>query len=624
MTLAPKITWIAFGASLLVALGGVSFITVTALERDRAEAEARQKAVVEENVRLALWRMDSALGALLAAENARPAADYRVLANPAEAPSPLLRATPPYVRLHFQLAGGASTSPQVPSPAARAAALAFTDEARLGSAEAALLELAPRLGDVQLEAALEARRRGGEAEPGGGAPGDGLEGAGQELEKQQAYSAPVQARKSTVEWSRRVQNVAKASNYNPDVQVQEERAALDDFEQRRAEERPNQRARDANLQQKEEDRRVRWPVVAEAVVPVWLGDALLLVRRVEQGGQSALQGAWVDWPALRASLLEDVRDLLPRAELVAVLDPAEGERTRRLASLPVRLDPGTSGEIGASDASSLGTTLVVAWVAVFAAVLAVAALLLGATALSERRATFVSAVTHELRTPLTTFRMYTEMLADGMVTDETKRARYLETLKGEAVRLGHLVENVLAYAKIERGRLAARPSAHALPELCERFAQRLQGRAEQAGMGLELELDERDPLVVAVDPGALEQILFNLVDNACKYARGAADPRIQLSAVGAGAKVRLEVRDFGPGITGPEKRSLFQAFSKSAQRAAVSAPGVGLGLALSRGLARAMGGELRYEAPADGGARFVLLLPRASLQPSGQRSRAAG
>ncbi len=75
--------------------------------------------------------------------------------------------------------------------------------------------------------------------------------------------------------------------------------------------------------------------------------------------------------------------------------------------------------------------------------------------LSERRRIFVSAVTHELRTPLTTFRLYTDMLADGMVSGEEKRRSYLERLRGEAQRLSHLVENVLFYARLESGRAGA-------------------------------------------------------------------------------------------------------------------------------------------------------------------------
>jgi len=104
-------------------------------------------------------------------------------------------------------------------------------------------------------------------------------------------------------------------------------------------------------------------------------------------------------------------------------------------------------------------------------------------------------------------------------------------------------------------------------------------------------------------------VLFKKVDNACKYAQGAQDRRIHLEAQ-LGPRLNILVRDHGPGIPTAERRQLFAPFSKSAQRAALSAPGVGLGLALSRRLARAMGGELSYRGDSSG-AIFVVELPRA-------------
>ena len=96
--------------------------------------------------------------------------------------------------------------------------------------------------------------------------------------------------------------------------------------------------------------------------------------------------------------------------------------------------------------SPIFLSLGIAWACVLLAATAVAGLLAGVMRLSARRASFVSAVTHELRTPLTTFQMYAEMLADGMVPEESKQKEYLATLRAEAGRLIHLVENVLAYA----------------------------------------------------------------------------------------------------------------------------------------------------------------------------------
>jgi len=264
--------------------------------------------------------------------------------------------------------------------------------------------------------------------------------------------------------------------------------------------------------------------------------------------------------------------------------------------------------------SPVRVTLGLAWVAVICAALAVGLLLNGAVTLSERRAAFVSAVTHELRTPLTTFKMYSEMLAAGMVSDEEQRRRYLETLCAEANRLGHLVENVLAYARIERGSARSRVEPISVGALLERIVPRLQQRAEQAGTRILTTIGDGTLDAVAfVDASAVEQILFNLVDNACKYGTGArvgAAP-IELEGRISGARtVCLRVRDHGPGVSSEVASKLFQPFCKSADEAARSAPGVGLGLALSRRLIRSMGGELEWNSEVREGACFDLTLPR--------------
>jgi signal transduction histidine kinase len=242
--------------------------------------------------------------------------------------------------------------------------------------------------------------------------------------------------------------------------------------------------------------------------------------------------------------------------------------------------------------------------------LAAAALLAGMVALAERRESFVSAVTHELRTPLTTFRLYAEMLSSGIVTDERERADYVRTLKTEADRLWHLVENVLAYARLERARPRRELESLTLGELWRRVEPRLSDRARQADMQLALEVGNSSRrATVLTDPAAVEQILFNLVDNACKYAARATPRTIAVEIAAGGEQATIRVRDQGAGIAPADARRLFRPFSKSAERAAASAPGVGLGLALCRQLARQMRGDLRYE-PTTSGATFVLVLPR--------------
>ena len=162
-------------------------------------------------------------------------------------------------------------------------------------------------------------------------------------------------------------------------------------------------------------------------------------------------------------------------------------------------------------------SLLIAWACLAVAAAAVALVLHRALALSERRGTFVSAVTHELRTPLTTFRLYTEMLDEGMVASPDAQRSYFRTIRAEADRLGHLVENVLSFARFERGRAADWPRSRRAGRALDRLVPRLGLRARQAGM--ELVVGPVDSRVnVRTDISVVDQILSNLVDNAVKYA----------------------------------------------------------------------------------------------------------
>jgi signal transduction histidine kinase len=206
--------------------------------------------------------------------------------------------------------------------------------------------------------------------------------------------------------------------------------------------------------------------------------------------------------------------------------------------------------------------------------------------------------------------MYTEMLEGGMVPDEQKRQRYLVTLRTEAERLDHLVKNVLAYARLEKTRAGGQIESVQVLDLTERIKDQLSDRAGQSDMQLAVELS--DPVAattVRADRAAAERILFNLVDNACKYAADAEDRRIHIGAERRGDMLAVKVRDHGAGIGPEQARRLFKPFSKSAKEAAESAPGVGLGLALSRRLARGMGGDLVLDTGVPDGACFVFTLP---------------
>ncbi|MDE3246276.1 MAG: HAMP domain-containing histidine kinase, partial [Acidobacteriota bacterium] len=287
------------------------------------------------------------------------------------------------------------------------------------------------------------------------------------------------------------------------------------------------------------------------------------------------------------------------------------EKGRTLSSLPVRLIPGPL-KLPDIDRRSARVALLFGWSCLLLGGFAGALVLRRAVRLSESRGAFASAVTHELRSPLTTFRLYTELLAHNMVPDEEKPV-LLNTLLAETDRLDHLVKNVLAFARLESHRGVNRETI-AVEALLDHPLPRLRERAQQSRMELVLDLpQDLGPALIHTDPLVVEQILFNLVDNACKYAADAADPRIHLEVAQDTGSLQVSIRDHGPGIAAQDRRQLFQPFQKSAQKAARSAPGVGLGLALCRRLARSLGGDLAYEATPAGGACFLLTLPVGSI-----------
>jgi len=619
------IIWLAFGGCLAAVIAAVGWLSFKALEADNAEAVAGRQAALEDVGRLALWRMDSAVAPLIAQESSRPFSAYKPFqaiersaadsgkgkgSREEAVPSPILIELPSVVRLHFQIGpDGRFSSPRVLAPPLRERGVPHS----------------MRSTDAQWAEALLARVQS-------------LVKPAELLASLPPPETPATGKNALASANATTQRPPLQQSLSPDLQIRQDENEFQARSQFLAQ----------NAQNNSPFRAVTSPGANAAaqtgmMKPIWVGGELLLARRARFNGQEYVQGCLLDWPAIEAELLDSVRDLLPSARLMPYSgwtpsEPAEllvpppvppgaifvrihtgappDVPDHMLASLPVQLELGSLRDSSPDAAMSpVRMSLIVAWGAMALAALAVAALLRGVLSLSERRATFVSAVTHELRTPLTTFRMYAEMLADDMVPDEANRRHYLQTLRVEADRLTHLVENVLSYARLERGRPGGQTAPLSISQILDPAADRLGDRARQGGFELIIERDDatRDCRVLA-DPAAVEQILFNLVDNACKYAATATDRTLQLTPQACDGQVWLRLRDRGPGVSADQRRVLFQPFRKSARVAATSAPGVGLGLALCRRLARDMGGDLDYEPDPMGGACFALRLRSAPGQ----------
>ncbi len=348
----------------------------------------------------------------------------------------------------------------------------------------------------------------------------------------------------------------------------------------------------------------------EPMSAAWVDERLYLVRRRLPPFQAGIEGCLVNWKSLRQSLLAEVSDLLPEASLVPLVTGSSASLS--LANLPLQLIPGSPDLTGLPVTSTLGPTLLIAWSCFLASAVALGLLLIGVVRLSERRAAFVSAVTHELRTPLTTLRLYADLLSQPKPLSDEKHRRYVDTLRRESNRLHYLIENVLGWSRLERSVAAEIKEVVEWEPLWQRLQPSLLDRISQSESTLCYEpAAAPTPFRFLGNPTAVERVLFNLIDNACKYSHAVADRRIHLRVHTHDRFLVWEVADHGPGIDAAVIPRLFKPFSKSAEDAARTAPGIGLGLSLSRRLARDMGGELQLQQATATGTTFALRLPLA-------------
>jgi two-component system phosphate regulon sensor histidine kinase PhoR len=225
---------------------------------------------------------------------------------------------------------------------------------------------------------------------------------------------------------------------------------------------------------------------------------------------------------------------------------------------------------------------------------------------NQLKSDFIANVSHELKTPLSLIRMFGELLASGRTKGAESAREYAEIITRESERLSHLIDNVLDFAKIERGKVAYDFKVGDLAEVVSRGLDIYRYRLDREGMTLDVAI-EPDLPPLKIDENAMTLLLLNLLDNAVKYALDGK--RVDVTLARSGADVLLRVDDAGPGIPPDERERIFERFYRSRGMRGRAVRGSGIGLALVKHIAEAHGGSAWVVSTVGKGSTFVVSLP---------------
>lgn len=210
-------------------------------------------------------------------------------------------------------------------------------------------------------------------------------------------------------------------------------------------------------------------------------------------------------------------------------------------------------------------------------------------------------ISHELRTPLTAIKGFAEIAYDETVS-RPERDEAMSTVRHNAEHLLALITDLLDMSKAEAGVITIEPTEVDLHDLLRTAVAPLRLRAKDKGIRLELVQQDGLPDGVRIDPVRVRQILLNLLSNAVKFTERGS---VRLVASVEGDLLKFAVEDTGTGMTAEQLAKLFRAFSQVGGDTAKRNEGTGLGLALSRHLARLMGGDITVESRPDVGSVFT-------------------
>ena len=226
--------------------------------------------------------------------------------------------------------------------------------------------------------------------------------------------------------------------------------------------------------------------------------------------------------------------------------------------------------------------------------------------LAQKKDDFISAVSHELRTPLTSIRMFSEMLEKDWVKSEEKKREYYEGMQQESQRLSRLIENVLDFSRIQKGKKKYSFTVGDINECIAKVVEMMRPYAHQHSFTIKTEFGDLGQRTF--DRDAVTQIVVNLLDNAVKYAHDAEDRTITIRTASDQRFTIIEVEDHGPGVPHRQRTKIFEEFYRIGSEATRETQGTGLGLALVKKFAEAHNGFVEILTAKPTGAIFRVCL----------------
>ncbi|MFC1482131.1 sensor histidine kinase, partial [Candidatus Neomarinimicrobiota bacterium] len=222
--------------------------------------------------------------------------------------------------------------------------------------------------------------------------------------------------------------------------------------------------------------------------------------------------------------------------------------------------------------------------------------------LSEMKSYFVSSVSHDLKSPLTSIKMFAEMMTDGKV-EQGKIEEYGNIIQGESTRLSRMIENVLDFAKIEKGIKEYSFEEIDLNRLITQIMSLMEYQFKLHNFDVDLVLDDAE-LVIDGDADALMDAAYNLLNNSLKYS--AEDRYVEVRTYKSNSNVCVRITDRGVGIPLKQQKHIFDPFYRGAAESTNKAGGTGLGLSVVKHIMDAHHGKIELTSEPGKGSTFTL------------------